>query len=506
MTRLVDDLLLYARNETPTLERQPRRRRRPGARGGRGVPGVGRGPPAPHRVRGAARACWSPGIATRCARRWPTCWPTPPAWPRRARRSRSGPGARRPWVWLAVDDQGPGHRPRRPGQVFQRFWRGQSGRPGGERRSGLGSHHRAPDRRGPRRRGQAGVGARGRARRSPSGSRPEVPPTRPGRRRRRAPSGDAGLSDGARSGARASGEPPARRVRGLASLYAGSVWSSTDHRPPATRRKPHVTTPWDATTWSRAPRRSATPPTRPADAPTAEIPPAPPAWVPAPAPERRRPAPRLPPPRRPAAAGLGQPPRRPAPSSPLRPTARRVAGASSRRSVGASGPARSAGYAPSWRPGRFPPRRRPPRPSPPARARPQGPGLGHRRRHRGRRRPADRGLPRPRRRSIGSDASTTAAISGTNTSTTNTGPTTPIVPSSGDEPVVAVAKALTPAVVQIQTTEGLGSGVIYDSHGPHRHQRPRGGHGQDRPGEPVRRHQAPGHRRRAATPPATSPW
>ena len=63
------------------------------------------------------------------------------------------------------------------------------------------------------------------------------------------------------------------------------------------------------------------------------------------------------------------------------------------------------------------------------------------------------------------DASTTAAISGTNTSTTDNGPTTPIVPSSGDEPVVAVAKALTPAVVQIQTSEGLGSGVIYDSNG-----------------------------------------
>ncbi|HEY5156095.1 MAG TPA: trypsin-like peptidase domain-containing protein, partial [Acidimicrobiales bacterium] len=63
------------------------------------------------------------------------------------------------------------------------------------------------------------------------------------------------------------------------------------------------------------------------------------------------------------------------------------------------------------------------------------------------------------------DASSNAAISGTNTSTTNNGPTTPVVPSSGDEPVVAVAKALTPAVVQIQTTEGLGSGVIYDSNG-----------------------------------------
>lgn len=63
------------------------------------------------------------------------------------------------------------------------------------------------------------------------------------------------------------------------------------------------------------------------------------------------------------------------------------------------------------------------------------------------------------------DSTPTAAINGTNTSTTDNGPTTPVVPATGDEPVVAVAKALTPAVVQIQTSEGLGSGVIYDSSG-----------------------------------------
>jgi len=36
---------------------------------------------------------------------------------------------------------------------------------------------------------------------------------------------------------------------------------------------------------------------------------------------------------------------------------------------------------------------------------------------------------------------------------------------SGEEPVVAVASALLPTVVQIESSAGLGSGVIYDSHG-----------------------------------------
>jgi putative serine protease PepD len=64
------------------------------------------------------------------------------------------------------------------------------------------------------------------------------------------------------------------------------------------------------------------------------------------------------------------------------------------------------------------------------------------------------------------DDDTPAAISGTNTASTQANQTTtPLVQSSGDEPVVAVASALSPAVVQIETQQGLGSGVIYDSSG-----------------------------------------
>ena len=64
------------------------------------------------------------------------------------------------------------------------------------------------------------------------------------------------------------------------------------------------------------------------------------------------------------------------------------------------------------------------------------------------------------------NSASSGAIAGTNTSTTSgTQNTTPLVQSSGEEPVVAVAKALSPAVVQIQTNEGLGSGVVYDASG-----------------------------------------
>jgi S1-C subfamily serine protease len=52
---------------------------------------------------------------------------------------------------------------------------------------------------------------------------------------------------------------------------------------------------------------------------------------------------------------------------------------------------------------------------------------------------------------------------GAPTSTTHAGAAP--APSIGDEPVVAVADALGPAVVQIRTTGGVGSGIIYDADG-----------------------------------------
>ncbi|MGQ0617514.1 MAG: S1C family serine protease [Acidimicrobiia bacterium] len=45
------------------------------------------------------------------------------------------------------------------------------------------------------------------------------------------------------------------------------------------------------------------------------------------------------------------------------------------------------------------------------------------------------------------------------------GPTPTVDPSATEEPIAAVAAAVSPAVVQIETGDGLGSGVIYDADG-----------------------------------------
>ena len=137
MTRLVDDLLLYARNETPALERQPldaaalvheaadEFRASAEARQLR----IESDAPAGLMVTGDRNALRQAlanllANATRLA----------PIGSRFAVRA----GREGAWVWLAVDDQGPGIAPGDQDFVFQRFWRGQPIGAGEERRSGLG--------------------------------------------------------------------------------------------------------------------------------------------------------------------------------------------------------------------------------------------------------------------------------------------------------------------------------------------------------------------------------
>lgn len=57
----------------------------------------------------------------------------------------------------------------------------------------------------------------------------------------------------------------------------------------------------------------------------------------------------------------------------------------------------------------------------------------------------------------------TTIVQGT-TAATAEGPA-PVAPLDVEEPVAAVARALGPSVVKIETTDGLGSGVIYDAQG-----------------------------------------
>ncbi|MDQ1535276.1 MAG: putative serine protease PepD [Actinomycetota bacterium] len=58
-----------------------------------------------------------------------------------------------------------------------------------------------------------------------------------------------------------------------------------------------------------------------------------------------------------------------------------------------------------------------------------------------------------------------AASANSTAATVSSTPTVPVRSSGTEEPVAAVAAALAPSVVQIETNQGLGSGFIYDSAG-----------------------------------------
>ena len=137
MTRLVDDLLLYARNETPALERQPldaatlvheaaeefrasaeARHLRIESAASDGLLVTG----DRHALRQALANLLANAVRL-----------APEGSAVTVRAGREGG-----WVWLAVDDQGPGIDAEDQDFVFQRFWRGTADGNAGERRSGLG--------------------------------------------------------------------------------------------------------------------------------------------------------------------------------------------------------------------------------------------------------------------------------------------------------------------------------------------------------------------------------
>ena len=137
MSRLVDDLLLYARNETPALEHERI--------------------DAASLVREAAEEFQTPAEARGLHLVWSAAPELDVVGDRNALRqalanllanaTRLAPtgstvgvraGREGPWVWLAVDDQGPGIAAEDQAAVFQRFWRGYPSGDTGDRRSGLG--------------------------------------------------------------------------------------------------------------------------------------------------------------------------------------------------------------------------------------------------------------------------------------------------------------------------------------------------------------------------------
>ena len=68
-------------------------------------------------------------------------------------------------------------------------------------------------------------------------------------------------------------------------------------------------------------------------------------------------------------------------------------------------------------------------------------------------------------RGLVDDTPTVVAAASTTVPAVAVADPTPLVEGDADEPVAAVAEALGPSVVKIQTTDGLGSGVVYDESG-----------------------------------------
>ena len=66
-------------------------------------------------------------------------------------------------------------------------------------------------------------------------------------------------------------------------------------------------------------------------------------------------------------------------------------------------------------------------------------------------------------RAVDDDAAATTVPAAVDTGTAQ--PTETVAPAEGTEPVAAVASAISPAVVQLEVGQGLGSGVIYDGEG-----------------------------------------
>jgi signal transduction histidine kinase len=130
-------------------------------------------------------------------------------------RIRLATGSEGDQAWIAVADEGPGHRPRGPAHVFDRFWRGRQGPLPGRRRHRPRPGHRPPDRREPRRPGPAPVQGRGRllVRHLAPGGRRAPRPSLPAAAASPAPHAVATPAERARtrprSGRRRSRPPPA---------------------------------------------------------------------------------------------------------------------------------------------------------------------------------------------------------------------------------------------------------------------------------------------------------
>ena len=137
MTRLVDDLLVYARKGTLSMEREP-------VDVGRLIADAAAEFAAPAEAAGqfvereAPPGLWVLGDRLALRQALANLLANavriaPSGTAIRVRAGREGP-----WVWMAVEDHGPGIAPEDHDRVFQRFWRGDPAESRAQGRSGLG--------------------------------------------------------------------------------------------------------------------------------------------------------------------------------------------------------------------------------------------------------------------------------------------------------------------------------------------------------------------------------
>ncbi len=137
MAKLVDDLLVYARKGTLSMEREP-------VEVGSLVSDAAAEFTAPAEAAGLQLGCDAPGglwvVGDRLALRQALAnllanavRLAPAGTGIRVRAGREGP-----WVWMSVEDEGPGIDPADHERVFQRFWRGDPREGREQGRSGLG--------------------------------------------------------------------------------------------------------------------------------------------------------------------------------------------------------------------------------------------------------------------------------------------------------------------------------------------------------------------------------
>jgi signal transduction histidine kinase len=137
MARLVDDLLVYARKGTLSLQREPVAAGELVADAADEFVGVAEARGV-HLVTSFAEGLWVEGDRLALRQALANLLANAVRYSPTGSTIRVRAGRSDPWIWMSVEDEGPGIAPEDQQRVFQRFWRGDPKASREEGRSGLG--------------------------------------------------------------------------------------------------------------------------------------------------------------------------------------------------------------------------------------------------------------------------------------------------------------------------------------------------------------------------------